>query len=230
GERGDDRIQAVFEKRGADAAPAHEAAPAYTTSDAGGGRPIAEGRFRSLVEQLPLSVYIDRLDAVSSNIYTSPQIERLLGYSVAEWVENTDLFVELLHPDDRERVLAAHQRTHATGEPLSVEYRLRRKDGSWVWVQDEALVVSDGCESVLQGYLLDVTARRDAEEQLRPRLGVRSRLSYEARADFHIAPRSPAAPSWSAVTGTFSSGWAARCSLNQATERAIPSSSVTLGL
>ena len=67
----------------------------------------------------------------------------MLGYTVAEWVENADLFVELLHPEDRERVLAAHQRTHATGEPLFIEYRLRTRDGRYVWVQDEARVVAD---------------------------------------------------------------------------------------
>ncbi|MGH3065638.1 MAG: putative bifunctional diguanylate cyclase/phosphodiesterase [Gaiellaceae bacterium] len=126
-----------------------------------------DARFRSLVEQLPLSVYIDHLDDVSSNIYTSPQIEQMLGYPVGEWVENADFFVELLHPEDRERVLAAHQRTHATGEPLFVEYRLRRNDGRYLWIQDEARVVSSAGESVLQGYLLDVTARKEAEEQLR---------------------------------------------------------------
>jgi diguanylate cyclase (GGDEF)-like protein/PAS domain S-box-containing protein len=126
-----------------------------------------ELRYRMLVERLPLSVYIDRLDEVSSNVYTSPQIESLLGYSVDEWVENRELFVELLHPEDRERVLAAHQRTHATGEPLLIEYRLRTRDGRVVWVQDEARVVSDDGEPVLQGYLLDVTARMEAEEQLR---------------------------------------------------------------
>jgi len=126
-----------------------------------------ESRYRSLVEQLPLSVYIDRLDDVSSNIYTSPQIEEMLGFSVAEWVENHDLFVELLHPEDRERVLAAHQRTHATGEPLFVEYRLRTRDGRYIWVQDAARVVDDGVEPVLQGYLIDISARREAEDQLR---------------------------------------------------------------
>ena len=127
----------------------------------------AAARFRALVEQLPLSVYIDRLDDVSSNVYTSPQIEQMLGYTVLEWVENHDLFVEILHPEDRERVLAAHQLTHTTGEPLLVEYRLRARDGRYVWVQDEARVVSDPGGSVLQGYLLDVTARHEAEEQLR---------------------------------------------------------------
>ena len=149
----DDLLQAV-ERHTNDAASARK-------------REVGEPRFRSLVEQLPLSVYIDRLDELSSNIYTSPQIEPMLGYSVEEWAENDDLFVELLHPEDRERVLAAHQRTHATREPLFIEYRLRTRDGRYLWVQDEARVVRDGYQYVLQGYLLDITARKDAEEQLK---------------------------------------------------------------
>ncbi len=129
----------------------------------------AEARYRTLVEQLPLAVYMDRLDSVSSNIYASPQIEPLLGYTPEEWAADPDLFVELLHPDDRERVLAAHARTHATGEPLQLEYRLFARDGSIVCVHDEARIISDvdSGAAILQGYLLDVTARTEAEEQLR---------------------------------------------------------------
>ncbi len=130
---------------------------------------LAETRYRTLVEHLPLAVYIDRVDASSSNVYTSPQIEPMLGYSVEEWAGDPSLFVSLLHPDDRERVLAAHERTRVTGEPLRTEYRLYARDGRAVWVHDEARIIDDpdSGEPVLQGYLLDVTARREAEEQLR---------------------------------------------------------------
>ena len=159
----------------------------------------AAGRFRSLVEQLPLSVYIDRLDEVSSNVYTSPQIEQMLGYAVSEWVENHDLFVRILHPEDRERVLAAHQRTHTTGEPLFVEYRLRTRDGRYIWVQDEARVVSDANGGVLQGYLLDITARREAEEQLRHQAfhdaltGLANRALFTNRVEHALVLRSRSA-------------------------------------
>jgi diguanylate cyclase (GGDEF)-like protein/PAS domain S-box-containing protein len=93
----------------------------------------------------------------------------MLGYSPQEWARTRDLFVTLLHPDDRERVLAAHRRVHATGEPLYLEYRLRSRNGRYVWVHDEARVIRDpeSGEPALQGYLLDVTARKEAEEQLR---------------------------------------------------------------
>jgi diguanylate cyclase (GGDEF)-like protein/PAS domain S-box-containing protein len=129
----------------------------------------AEARFRTLVEQLPLTVYIDAIDEASSNIYTSPQIESMLGYTTQEWLADPLLFVRLLHPDDRERVLAVHAHTHATHEPLCVEYRLLARDGRVVWVLDEARIISDpsGGGQVLQGYLLDVTARKEAEELLR---------------------------------------------------------------
>ena len=101
----------------------------------------AEAKYRSLVEDLPLATYVDALDTTSSNIYTSPQIEKLLGYSREEWLANPDLFPKTLHPDDRERVLAEHARTYETGEPLRSEYRVTAKDGRVVWIQDEAVIV-----------------------------------------------------------------------------------------
>jgi diguanylate cyclase (GGDEF)-like protein/PAS domain S-box-containing protein len=128
----------------------------------------AELRYRTLVEQLPLVVYVDAIDAVSSNLYTSPQVEPLLGYSTEEWQNDPDLFVRLLHPADRERVLAAHHAAH-DGRPLSIEYRLIARDGRVVWVHDEAraIVGATGDPVALQGYLLDITAAKEAEEQLR---------------------------------------------------------------
>ena len=128
----------------------------------------AEQRYRTLVEQLPLVIYVDAIDAVSSNLYTSPQVEPLLGYAPKEWQDDAALFVRILHADDRERVLAAHRAAHV-GEPLSVEYRILARDGRVVWVHDEAraIVGPDGVPVALQGYLLDITAEREAAEQLR---------------------------------------------------------------
>jgi diguanylate cyclase (GGDEF)-like protein/PAS domain S-box-containing protein len=125
-------------------------------------------RFRTLVEQLPLAVYIDAVDEVSSNIYTSPQLEPMLGFTVEEWQSDPLLFVRMLHPDDRERALAAHAHTHSTRDPLSIDYRLIARDGRIVWVHDEARVVEDADgQPVLQGYLLDITDRRAMDELLR---------------------------------------------------------------
>ena len=128
----------------------------------------AEERFRTLVEQLPLVVYVDAIDNESSNIYSSPQVEAMLGYPLAEWKRDRALFVRILHPEDRETVLDAHRRAH-DGHGLSLEYRLIARDGRVVWVHDEARTIPgpSGDPIALQGYLLDVTEKREAEERLR---------------------------------------------------------------
>ena len=144
-------------------------------------------RYRTLVEHLPLVVYVDALDAASSNIFTSPQVEALLGYTPAEWLAEGDLFVRTLHPDDRERVLATHARTHATHQPLSIEYRLIARDGRVVWVRDEGVVVFDDDRRplYLQGYLLDITAEREAQDQLRQLALYDALTGLANRAFFH---------------------------------------------
>jgi diguanylate cyclase (GGDEF)-like protein/PAS domain S-box-containing protein len=146
-------------------------------------------RYRTLIEQLPLVVYLDELDSISSNIFTSRQIEPILGYSVEEWASNSELFTRLLHPEDRERVLAAHAQTHESHEPLSLEYRLIARDGRVVWLRDEGVIVLDetGRPRYLQGYLLDITREREAELQLRqlalydPLTGLANRALFHER-------------------------------------------------
>ena len=144
-------------------------------------------RYRTLVEQLPLVVYVDALDVSSSNIFTSGQVEPMLGYSTAEWLADPDLFVRLLHPEDRDRVLAAHAHTHKTLDPLSVEYRLIARDGRIVFIRDEGVVVSDddGRPLYLQGYLLDITTEREAQEQLRQLALYDTLTGLANRAFFH---------------------------------------------
>jgi diguanylate cyclase (GGDEF)-like protein/PAS domain S-box-containing protein len=174
---------------------------ALLTADGRGQAPELEaaaeelfGRYRTLVEQLPLVVYIDALDALSSNLYTSPQVEPLLGYAPEEWRDDPELFVRLLHPDDRARVLDAHAIAH-DGSPLSIEYRLVARDGRVVWVHDEArtLVDATGTPVALQGYLLDITAAKAAEEQLRhqafhdPLTGLPNRSLFTERAEGVLA-------------------------------------------
>jgi diguanylate cyclase (GGDEF)-like protein/PAS domain S-box-containing protein len=129
----------------------------------------AETRYRALVEALPLITYVDALDGQSSNIFTSPQVEPLLGYTVDEWRSDPSLFVKTLHPDDRDRVMLAHAESHALGAPLTIEYRLLAKDGRTVWLRDGSMVLTDADGNAVsrQGYLLDITDRREAEEQLR---------------------------------------------------------------
>jgi diguanylate cyclase (GGDEF)-like protein/PAS domain S-box-containing protein len=166
-----------------------------------------ERRYRTLVEQLPLVVYVDALDEGSSNIFTSGGIEPLLGYSVQEWRDDPDLFIRTLHPDDRDRVLAAHARTHRTHEPLSLEYRLIARDEAVVWVRDDGVVVlgDNGEPLYLQGYLLDITPERELQDQLRlqalfdPLTGLANRAFFHEQLEHAVSIRTEGEPGTAVV-------------------------------
>jgi diguanylate cyclase (GGDEF)-like protein/PAS domain S-box-containing protein len=162
----------------------------------------AEAKYRTLVEQLPLVTYIDALTATASGIYASPQIESLLGYTPDEWINDPEIFAKLLHTDDRERILALVDHCNNTGAPFRAEYRLMRADGAVVWVQDESLVVRDeeGTPLFTQGYLLDVTEKKEAEIHLLAEQSV-ARVLAEATSVEGAIPRVV-----DAVCATF--GWA----------------------
>src|SRR5918997_290772 len=129
----------------------------------------AETRYRTLVEGIPAIVYIEEMNGRMTTLYDSPQIENMLGYPQGKHLEDPDYWIKILHPDDKERVLADERRAIARGEPLSQEYRIVAADGRTVWVRDDAVVVRDAAGEPLywQGFIFDITHRKEAEERLR---------------------------------------------------------------
>ncbi len=150
----------------------------------------AETRYRHLVERIPAAVYIDEVDETVTAIYISPQYEALTGYSPEERLADPGLWARILHPDDREAVLAESNRTNASGDPFDLEYRIITKDGRTTWVHDHASLVDDqyGRPS-WQGVLIDITERKMAEEAL-------SRRDKILQASGFAAERFLKAPSW----------------------------------
>ena len=128
-----------------------------------------ERRYRQLVEDMPLSFYITSIDTNLDPLYVSPAIVDLLGYSLAEWKANPLLFEQIIHPLDSERVLRQIARAKEEMGPYEAEYRLYHKAGTVVWVQDRAVTVHDERSGRFhwQGFLVDVTARKQAEARYR---------------------------------------------------------------
>ncbi|MBA3689857.1 MAG: PAS domain-containing protein [Actinobacteria bacterium] len=139
--------------------------------------------YRSLVEGVPAILYIDEVDDLSSNRYTSPQVVELLGFTPDEWSGDPDLWLRQLHPEDRAGAMAAHRRSNETGERFFAEYRLLARDGRVVWLRDEAALVRDEAERPLywRGVMQDVTEQKQAEEQLRWSLDVLRRTVQQRR-------------------------------------------------
>jgi PAS domain S-box-containing protein len=127
----------------------------------------AQKRLEILIDHMPAVVYVESPDADPGKFYLSNQVEHLFGYSAEEWTWTADFWVDRIHPDDRARVLALDESSERAHEPFSADYRFRRADGAYRWVHDEAVYVStaDGV-GYWQGFLFDLTERRQAEEQL----------------------------------------------------------------
>ena len=130
---------------------------------------LARERLQALIEHIPAIVYRESDDEDPAKFFLSPQVERILGYTADEWTWTDDFWADRLHPEDRERVLAMDAESGRTHRPYSVEYRFRRADGVYVWLQEEAVFLQPdpGEQGAWQGLLFDVTERKEAEEQLR---------------------------------------------------------------
>jgi two-component system, NarL family, sensor histidine kinase UhpB len=139
--------------------------------------------FRSLVEGVPAILYIDEVDDASTNLYTSPQVEEMLGFTPDEWRSDPDLWPRRLHPEDREAALAAHHESNATGARYHAEYRFFARDEREVWIRDDAILVRDdgGGPLYWRGVMTDITEQKKAEEKLRWSLDILRRTIQQRR-------------------------------------------------
>lgn len=130
----------------------------------------AESGQRLLIENLPGAVFIDDAARPGFTKYVSPQLKTVFGHDPQAWVEGGYAYwASHVHPADRERAEALWRRCCASGQPYFCEYRLRSPDGRLFWVQDTvggSEIVVDG-ERLRYGFMLDVSARRQAEESVR---------------------------------------------------------------
>ena len=100
-------------------------------------------KFKSLAERIPAVVYIEgEGGSDDAPFYISPQYEELFGYTPEERQARPTLWRELLHPEDRERVLLAEQQA-SDEHPFNADYRMVARDGRTVWVHDETVPIRD---------------------------------------------------------------------------------------
>jgi PAS domain S-box-containing protein len=109
-------------------------------------------------------------DVVHGRVQYSVQWKTLHGYAADEPREGVELWRESIHPDDRERVVAAVQAHFDGATPVfSEEYRIVCADGSEKWIADRGLAQRDATGRVLRmaGSETDITQRKQAEQELR---------------------------------------------------------------
>ncbi len=149
----------------------------------------SDGKYKSLLENIPITTYINSTDIKSPTEYVSPQVERLLGYSRDDFLNDPEFWKKIIHPEDRERILEENKQSVNMGHTFEVEYRLITKDGRVIWVKDEAALVHDENGKPLHwlGVWTDITSRKMAEEEQSDLISVMTKRTIQLQTGAEVS-------------------------------------------
>ena len=125
--------------------------------------------YRILVEQIPAVVFIAFFDKSFGEAYVSPQIEKTLGFTQEEWLNDPVRWYRHIHPEDKERWSSEVAQMFLTGAPLSSVYSVISRDGRNVRFRCEVKIVRhpDGHPWFIHGTAFDITRQHEDEAALR---------------------------------------------------------------
>ena len=156
----------------------------------------ARARLAVLLSSAPAVIYCRRASGDYEPTFVSDSITRLFGVTPQDYLANPYLWRDRVHPDDIARINAWVDRMFERDDH-SIEYRVRRDDGSYGWVNDEQRIIrNDQGEPVeIVGSWTDITARKEAEadssaarSQLTLLLGAAPSVIYSFAASGDFAP------------------------------------------
>lgn len=131
----------------------------------------SEKQFRSLVDNIPGITYRCLLDEHWTMLYMSDQVDPLSGYPASDFIRNAvRSYASVIHPDDRQPTDEAVQAALRDGsDQWLIEYRILHRDGRIRWAQERGTVIRDldWTPLYLDGFILDITAAKQASEALR---------------------------------------------------------------
>ncbi|MDP8240055.1 MAG: PAS domain S-box protein [Candidatus Hatepunaea meridiana] len=127
----------------------------------------SEEKYHLLVENAPSVLWKTNEKGITS--FISSNIKEVYGYTAEEiYQENHIGWFDGIHPDDLQKVKESFQALFVKGKKFEVEYRIKRKDGEWIWLHDVASVVREENDGkYAYGVFTDITERKHAEENLR---------------------------------------------------------------
>lgn len=126
---------------------------------------------RSLIENIPGVTYRCLFNDKWTIVFLSEAMEKLTGYPVSDFMEPNPkrYFVDLIVPEDREKIGGIVSEAVRAKKAFVLEYRILDKQGGikWCWGHGSAIFGGDGEVLFLDGVILDITERRNMEEELR---------------------------------------------------------------
>ncbi|HUR98706.1 MAG TPA: PAS domain S-box protein [Pyrinomonadaceae bacterium] len=122
------------------------------------------------IENLPVLLYAVEPSPPYTPIYVSPAFE-IFGYPLDEWLTDPEIWVRVIHPEDRPSVFEKTVDSTLTGKLVQYEYRVIAADGTVHWVQDRGCLIrnAEGTVTHRQGVIADITASKLAEQELEKR-------------------------------------------------------------
>ncbi len=128
--------------------------------------PQLDERFRSLVESIEGVVWEATIEPLVFT-YISPKLLSIFGFNPTEWHGKIAPWIAAIHPDDRDEAVSYCAIETAANRDHSFQYRLITPERGPVWVQDiTSIIRTNGVPTGLRGFIMDITERKDAENEL----------------------------------------------------------------
>ncbi|WP_169513364.1 PAS domain-containing sensor histidine kinase [Flexithrix dorotheae] len=128
---------------------------------------LSEDKFRMLADNVPGVIYLRKYDKDRTLTYLNSRVEELTGYPKEHFLESKISFSTLYHPEDKEGIVETVEKQLSSTGKFQLEYRLKHKNGHWVWVEEiGASIKKDGKILYLEGFISDISFRKQAEREL----------------------------------------------------------------
>lgn len=126
---------------------------------------ISEDLFHRVMSIVPEIVYISMFDGTVK--YISDGIETLAGYKSDEIYKTRNFLLQLVHPEDKENVSKQIQKLQS-GSDETIEYRLLKKDGTYIWVSDHLNSIKNEWGNITHynGILVNIDERKIHDKSL----------------------------------------------------------------
>ena len=127
----------------------------------------SEEKFKLLANNIPGTVYLAEYDDNFSKIYLNDEIESLTGYKKQDFLDNRIFYKDLIHPEDKERVIDEMIKCLAKSQPFHFTYRIYKKSGEIVWIEEFGDAILKNNKIIfLEGIFIDITNKKEAETEI----------------------------------------------------------------
>src|SRR3970040_1437817 len=124
----------------------------------------SEEKFRLLANNIPGTVYLSKYDKYATKIYINDEIEKLTGYPKSDFLNNKLSFIDLIHPEDKERTVLEQQNAIENGKQIHLIYRIINKNNAVIWVEEFGDVIyKEGKIAFIEGIFIDITETKQTE-------------------------------------------------------------------